>query len=129
MGMPRTLTVLPGTYAMCRLSPDDAVPAWALAPADFVSVTRSRSELSIICPAGIIPVDMPSQGGWHCLRIDGQSGLDEPGVLVSAAAPLSETGLSVFAVASYDTDHLLVRDLDRAIAALRAAGHHVNPAP
>jgi hypothetical protein len=124
----RLLTVLPGRYAVCRLSPGGAVPTWALAPADFVSITRSRTELSVICPASTLPAGMPCQAGWHCLRIDGQFGLDEPGVLVSVANPLSEAGLSVFAVASYETDHLLVTDLVAAVAALRAAGHQVSGA-
>lgn len=41
------------------------------------------------------------------------------------ANPLAEAGLSVFAIASYDTDHLLVRDLAIACVALFAAGHRV----
>jgi uncharacterized protein len=121
----RILTVLPGSYAICRLSPDQDVPAWALAPADFVSITRSRAELSVICPAGAVPTAIPSQAGWHCLRIDGATSLDEPGVLVSVVDPLAAAGLSVFAVASYDTDHLLITDLRAAVKALRAAGHRV----
>jgi uncharacterized protein len=121
----RTLTLLPGRYAICRLSPDEGIPAWALAPSDFVSITRSRAELSVICPASAVPVGIPGQTGWHCLRIDGSTSLDEPGVLVSVADPLSAAGLSVFAVASHDTDHLLVTDLHAAVEALRAAGHRV----
>ncbi len=59
------------------------------------------------------------------MRIDGDFGLDEPGIMVSVANPLAEAGLSVFAIASYDTDHLLVRDLATACAELFAAGHRV----
>jgi uncharacterized protein len=129
----RILTLLPGRYAICRLSPDEEIPAWALAPSDFVSITRSRTELSVICPAGAVPAAVPAggpaallaQAGWHCLRVDGSTTLDEPGVLVSVADPLAAAGLSVFAVASYDTDHLLVTDLRAAVKALRAAGHRV----
>jgi uncharacterized protein len=121
----RTLTILPRRYAICRLSPDEEIPAWALAPYDFVSITRSRAELSVICPASIVPACIPQQAGWHCLRIDGSTSLDEPGVLVSVAGPLAAAGLSVFAVASYDTDHLLVTELRAAVKALRAAGHRV----
>jgi uncharacterized protein len=121
----RTLTLLPRRYAICRLSPDEGVPAWALSPSDFVSITRSRAELSVICPASAVPAAIPRRAGWHCLRIDGSTSLDEPGVLVSVVDPLAAAGLSVFAVASYDTDHLLVTDLNAAIEALHAAGHRV----
>jgi uncharacterized protein len=121
----RTLTLLPGRYAICRLSPDEEIPAWALAPSDFVSITRSRAELSVICPASAVPAAIPKQAGWHCLRIDGSTSLDEPGVLASVVDPLAAAALSVFAVASYDTDHLLVTDLPAAVTALRGAGHRV----
>lgn len=52
------------------------------------------------------------------------------GVLAGHAVPLAEAGVSIFALATYDTDVLLVREaqLDAAIAALRAAGHDVSRA-
>lgn len=42
--------------------------------------------------------------------------------------PLAEAGISLFAVSTYDTDYVLVReaDLERAQAVLRAAGHRVD---
>ena|SRR5688500_12439203 len=42
--------------------------------------------------------------------------------------PLARAGISILALATFDTDYLLVRepDLGRAVAALRAAGHHVG---
>ena len=44
------------------------------------------------------------------------------------AAPLARAGISILALATFDTDYLLVRetDLGRALAALRAAGHRVG---
>jgi uncharacterized protein len=119
------MTLLPRCYAICRLSPGEGIPAWALAPSDFVSITRTRAELSVICPASAVPAGIPRQAGWRCLRIDGSTSLEEPGVLVSVADPLAAAGLSVFAVASYETDHLLVADLGPAVEALREAGHRV----
>ncbi|MGH3157020.1 MAG: ACT domain-containing protein [Streptosporangiaceae bacterium] len=128
-GEARVLRVLAGRYAMCRLAASAAVPPWASGTAaEFLSVTRSRDELSVICPEEVLPDEVSGDTGWHCLRIEGSSGLDEPGVLVSVAGPLANAGLSVFAIATYDTDYLLVTELDRAAAALRTAGHTVLPA-
>jgi hypothetical protein len=52
------------------------------------------------------------------------------GVLAAVAAPLAAAGISIFAVSTYDTDYLLVRDreLDRAVRALREAGHNISGA-
>ncbi len=36
------------------------------------------------------------------------------------------TGVSVFTIATYDTDYILVRRLDEAVAALRGVGHEVG---
>jgi len=49
------------------------------------------------------------------------------GVLAGLTAPLAAAGISVFAIATYDTDHLLVRerDVDLAVVALRNAGHEI----
>jgi hypothetical protein len=43
-------------------------------------------------------------------------------------APLGEAAISIFAVSTFDTDYVLVREhaLSAAIAALRAAGHEVR---
>jgi hypothetical protein len=124
----RALTVLPGQYALVRLPADGPVPGWALPKrAPFASVTRTADELSIICPEWTVP-GAPDGELWRCLRIDGPFDLDEPGVLASAVAPLAAAGQSVFAVATHDTDYLLVRDAGAAARVLRAAGHRVAPA-
>jgi uncharacterized protein len=54
--------------------------------------------------------------------------LSMTGVLASLATPLADARVSIFALSTFDTDYLLVRDghLERAIAALRAAGHEVE---
>jgi hypothetical protein len=49
-------------------------------------------------------------------------------VLARLAVPLAEAGVPVFALASYDTDYVLVGDdrLTDALTALRGAGHRVD---
>lgn len=118
----RTLTLLPEQYAICRLPPGEPIPAWAIAQqASFFSITRSHDELSIICPQAQFPPGIDANSGWRCLKLNGPFALDEPGVLASVVTPLAEAGLSVFAVATYDTDYLLVQKLDAAIVALEKA--------
>jgi len=52
-------------------------------------------------------------------------------VLAALAAPLAEAGIPVLAVATHDTDYLLVKHaiLDDAVAALTRAGHRVGRRP
>jgi enamine deaminase RidA (YjgF/YER057c/UK114 family) len=74
-----------------------------------------------------VPPDVPLEPGWRALSVAGPLDLGLTGVLASLAAPLAEAGVPLLAIGTHDTDHLLVKaaDLDRALAALAAAGHEV----
>lgn len=125
-----SLTVLAGRYAICLLPPAAPIPAWANG-ADFCSLTRTGDELSIICPQDALPRDLPEhvavQRDWCALRVEGPLSFDMPGVLAALTAPLAQAGVALLAVATYQTDYLLVKAeaLERAISALRGAGHRV----
>ncbi|PLS82320.1 MAG: hypothetical protein CYG60_24730 [Actinobacteria bacterium] len=120
------LKVLDGRMAVCRLSPDFEVPGWASA-AGFFSVTRTADELSVVCPEGDVPDGVRSEGGWCVLQLEGPFEFSEVGVLASVVAPLAEAGVSIFALSTYDTDYVLVKEegLDLAVSALRGRGHEV----
>ncbi len=125
-----TLAVLPGRLAVCRLGPDEPVPAWAGDDAGpIVSITRTADELSIVCAEERVPADVRAQRGFRCLTVRGPLDFDALGILAALAAPLAAAGVSILAISTYDTDLLLVRaaDLERAVAALTAAGHRVEP--
>ena len=111
---------------MIRLDPRAALPSWSTNTASFCSITRTRTELSLIVPRQVVPADLTFDGEWDCLGIDQQFPLDIPGIAASVASPLAAGGLSVFVVATVDTDYFLVRDAEAAAAALRAAGHTVT---
>lgn len=121
-----TVYVRPGDYVVLRL-PADA-PAPPIEPTDgLVSVTRTGDELSIVCPAELaVPADQV-EAGWRLLTVRGPFEFTLTGIMAALAGALAAAGVSLFAVSTYDTDHLLVKhaDLDRAVVALRAAGHEV----
>jgi hypothetical protein len=121
-----TLIVLPGSYAVCRLPADAAIPAWA--EGDFVGVTRTGAELSVVCREDAAPEGVRCERGWRRLRVAGELDLALVGVLASLLAPLASAGVSVFAISTFDTDYILVReqDLARATEALRTAGHSIQ---
>jgi uncharacterized protein len=127
-----TLTLLPGLYTICRLAPDAPIPVWARTDAPAVSVlsiTRTANELSIVCPQAAAPADATADRDWRCLRVEGPFDLTtDVGVLAALATPLAAASIGIFAVSTYDTDHLLVHaaNLDRAADALTAAGHTIR---
>jgi len=94
---------------------------------DFVSVTGTRDEVSVVCPEDQAPEGATVEAGWRCLKVDGPLDFGLTGVLASLAVPLAEAGVSIFAVSTFDTDYVLVKAeaLERAAAALETAGHRV----
>jgi len=128
-----TLLVLPGEYCICRLNADSQTPDWIAlqpdGPVDFVSITRTRDELSIVCLSHLPQPDVTRRSdGWRCLRMAGSLDLALTGILSSLLQPLADAACPVFTVATHNTDYLLVpgHELPRAVAALRAAGHVVH---
>jgi hypothetical protein len=120
------LTLLDEPLAVCRLAATERVPSWALELHHaFLSLTRTGDELSIVCPEVAVPPDVTADGGWRALTVAGPLDLSMTGVLAALAVPLADARVPLLAIGSHDTDHLLVKDVDGALAALAAAGHDV----
>ena len=115
--------VLPGQFAVCQLERNSAWPSWARG--SFVSMTATEDELSVVCAADAPPATVTAERDWSVLKIVGPFAFTTVGVLASLAAPLAQAGVSLLAIATYDTDYLLVKtdSLEMAIATLIAAGH------
>ena len=124
---PLALRVHSGLYCITRLAPGEAIPAWTLDTA-FCSVTRTRTELSIVCDEEPVPPQVHADRGWRLLSVDGPLDLNLDGILAGLTATLAQANVSVFVVSTHDTDYLLVRDghLRRAVDALEAAGYAVR---
>jgi hypothetical protein len=117
---------LPGLYAIVRLPPEAPIPDWA-SKGDFTSITRTTDELSIVCSANNLPTDVHSQLRWICLKLEGPFPFSQTGVLLSFIKPLSENGVPIFAISTFDTDYVLISQehIDQAVNLLREAGHQL----
>lgn len=119
---------LPGLYAIVRLAPDALAPEWAT-KGDFTSITRSDEELSIVCPRDNLPPDVNSSHRWICLKLEGPFSFSQTGILLSFIQPLSENGVPIFAISTYDTDYVLVQEEFAGLTfdTLQKAGHGLWP--
>lgn len=122
-------SIVPGRWAIARLSPDAPVPPWALAAEGFVSITRTADELSVVCPESVVPQSVQVEPGWALLKLLGPFPFDQVGVLASVASPLAAAGISLFALSTFDTDYILVKEarLPSALEALVSAGQQLIP--
>jgi hypothetical protein len=121
------LTTLDELYAIVRLDPDAAVPEW-VDGGHFWSVTRSDSEMSVVCRQDDVPAGASAERGWVAFELAGPLDFTLTGVVASLCSPLAEAKVPIFVLSTFETDYLLVRepDLTRSIDALRDAGHDVD---
>lgn len=121
------LTLWDDRYAIVRLMPETAAPEW-LPKSGFASITRTRDETSIVCLDSSVPDGARAERGWRLFQLEGPIPFDQVGVLSSLVAPLAARNVSVFAVSTFDTDYLLVKEaqLASAIEVLESSGHSLR---
>ena len=131
LGLPAqlTLTVLPVQLTVLRFAPDAALPTW-LPRVGFTCVTRTDDELSIVCESSAVPVGTraEAEAGWAALKLEGPFEFTLTGILASVLVPLADGAVGIFAISTFDTDYVLVKQaqLDQAVSTLQAAGHEIR---
>jgi hypothetical protein len=90
-------------------------------------VTRTADELSIVCDEAAPPDGPRVERGWRAFKFGGPFPFEATGILASVAAPLAAAGVGIFALSTFDTDYVMVKEaqLDPAVRSLRAAGHEL----
>ena len=81
-----------------------------------------------MCADACVPQDVVAERGFRMLMVEGPLDFSLTGVMASIAGALAGAGISMFALSTYDTDYVLVRDdrLADAIEALQAAGWELS---
>jgi hypothetical protein len=116
--------VLNGTYCIHRLKRGAALPA-ALFASPFYNVTQSEDELSVVAPIAVKLDSQKTDVGWGVMKVAGPLDFSETGILAGISTTLAQAGISLFAISTFDTDYILVKEpqLRAAKEALIAAGH------
>ena len=119
-----TLSVLGGEYTIHRFPPESDIPALM---GNFLSITRTEDELSIVCDAELPLKSEKSESGWACIKVLGPLDFGLTGILAKIASVLAEAEISIFAISTYDTDYILVKKekLIFAVKTLKQAGYIV----
>ncbi|NLO37941.1 MAG: ACT domain-containing protein [Ruminiclostridium sp.] len=115
-----TFSLLQESYAVCRLDSTSKIPDWLKGDA-FYSITKTAEELSVVCSEEHVPCDVQSETGWIILKIQAKLDFSLTGILAEISTILADQGISIFALSTYDTDYVMVKekDLVQAAAALR----------
>ena len=77
---------------------------------DFFFIAKTDRETSLVCPTEYAPLNCTERNdGWKGFRIKGSLDFSLIGVLSDISGVLTENGISIFAVSTYDTDYILVK--------------------
>ena len=119
------LKKLPYTLTVCKLETVEQIDL----NAGFYFIGRTDEEISLVCRMECTPArTLEREDGWRGFRIEGTLDFSLIGILFPIAAILAENKIGIFAVSTYNTDYVLVKEenFDKAMTALGAAGYEIT---
>lgn len=96
--------------------------------AGYCFVGKTDEELSLVCETPRVPQGAEERSdGWHAFRIEGVLDFSLTGILSGIASLLAEKKIPIFAVSTYNTDYVLVKNeyFDAAIEVLGENGYNI----
>ena len=118
------LQVLPQAFTVCQISEPDEVDFTR----PFVFLSQTDEELSLVCETDHVPqTTITREDGWRALRVCGVLEFSMVGVLAMLSSLLAASGISIFAISTYNTDYLLTKTeaFERALKVLSVAGYAI----
>ena len=116
------LQKLPWALTVCKLDSAERIDL----NAGFYFIGRTEEEISLVCRTECVPAGtVAREDGWRGFRIEGTLDFSLIGILSPITAILAENKIGIFAVSTYNTDYVLVKEenFEKALAALSAAGY------
>ena len=95
---------------------------------EFFFIGKTDEELSLVCRTEAAPDGaLAREDGWRGFRIQGVLDFSLIGVLSKLSGILAENTIGIFAVSTFNTDYILVKEenFDRALTVLAEAGYTV----
>ena len=95
---------------------------------DFYFIGKTDEEVSLVCKTEDTPMNtIEREDGWRGFRIQGVLDFSLIGILSKLSGILAEHKIGIFAVSTYNTDYILVKEenFERALNVLAAEGYTV----
>lgn len=115
---------LPGRLTVCKVPSTAEIDI----EKDFYFIGKTDEELSLVCRTEDTPVMTTDRDdGWRGFRIQGQLDFSLIGILSELSAILARNRIGIFAVSTYNTDYILVKEenFEKAMRVLAEAGYRV----
>ena len=119
------LKKLPYDLSVCKLAKAADIDL----SKDFYFIGKTKDELSLVCKTEDVPANtLERDDGWRGFYIDGVLDFSLIGILSKISAVLADNKIGIFAVSTYNTDYILVKEenFTRALLALEDAGYEIE---
>ncbi|MCR5226251.1 MAG: ACT domain-containing protein [Eubacterium sp.] len=110
--------------SVCKVADISAIDLTA----DFFFIGKTDEELSLVCKTEDVPIETTERDdGWRGFRIQGVLDFSLIGILSKLSGILAEHKIGIFAVSTYNTDYILVKEenYERALDVLSKEGYTV----
>lgn len=126
IGKKLTLKLLKDKYSVLRLNKNDEIPKWIFNE-EFFSITRTEDELSIVCLQDKVKEYIKCERNWRILKIEGPLDFSLIGILSKISTLMANNNISIFAISTYDTDYILIKEetINRAIEVLENSNYNI----
>jgi hypothetical protein len=121
------ILVLKDNYSIYQFPNGSAIPDWVYS-SEFYSITKTKDELSVVTLQIHSHEDTYiSSRDWRILKIIGPLDLSLIGVISEISDILKNASISIFAISTYETDYILLKQIDmgNGIHALKEMGHNI----
>ena len=95
---------------------------------EFYFIGKTDEELSLVCKTEDAPANtVERDDGWKGFRIEGVLDFSMIGILSKLSGILAENNIGIFAVSTYNTDYILVKEenFEKALTVLKAEGYRI----
>jgi hypothetical protein len=115
---------IPYRLTVCKVTDISAIDM----NTDFYFIGKTDEEVSLVCRTeDTPPATTERDDGWRGFRIQGVLDFSLIGILSKLSGILAEHKIGIFAVSTYNTDYILVKEenFERALSVLDSEGYSI----
>ena len=103
------LELLKNEYSVYKFDPEYVINGNTLTN-EFISITRTKDELSIVAQKNELNGFLEVENGWKILKINGILNFNLVGILSKISTILANENISVFVMSIFNTNYIMVKD-------------------
>ena len=101
------IKAIDGDFSVCKVEDYSKVNL----DAEFCFTGKTDEEKSLVCLTEDVPDNtIEREDGWKAFRIEGILDFSLIGILSKISALLAENEIGIFAISTYNTDYILVKE-------------------